>query len=127
MPEGLEIIRAVDDRYRRAGRCWNHIECGDHYYRAMSSWATLLALTGFKVDAPAATVSILPVVKQTKFTAPWVAATGWGRLELANGALTVICTDGTLALQRLRVNLGGGLQVRLADAPCRPRPPAPPA
>jgi uncharacterized protein (DUF608 family) len=113
--EGLEIIRAVDDRYRRAGRCWNHVECGDHYYRAMSSWATLLALTGFKVDAPAATVSILPVVRQPKFLAPWVSATGWGTLELANGTLTVNCHSGTLALQRLRVNLPGrNLQVRLA-------------
>jgi uncharacterized protein (DUF608 family) len=115
--EGLDIIRAVDDRYRRAGRCWNHVECGDHYYRAMSSWATLLALTGFKIDAPAATVSILPVVRQPKFTAPWVSATGWGNLELTNGVLTVNCASGKLSLRRLRVNLTGGtLQARLAGS-----------
>ena len=36
----------------RAGRFWNHVECGDHYYRAMSSWAVLLGATGFKIDVP---------------------------------------------------------------------------
>jgi uncharacterized protein (DUF608 family) len=117
VPEGLDIIRAVDDRYRRAGRCWNHVECGDHYYRAMSSWATLLALTGFKVDAPAATVSIMPVVRQPAFLAPWVSSTGWGTLELARGELAVNCRYGTLAMQRLCVNLPGqNFQVRLAGS-----------
>jgi uncharacterized protein (DUF608 family) len=113
--EGLEIIRAVDDRYRRAGLCWNHVECGDHYYRAMSSWATLLALTGFKVDAPAGTVSVLPVVRQPRFLAPWASSTGWGTLELAKGTLAVNCRSGSLFFQRLRINLPGrSLRVRLA-------------
>jgi hypothetical protein len=80
----------------------------------------LLALTGFKVDAPAATVSILPVVRQPKFVAPWVSATGWGGLELARGTLTVSCIAGVLSLQRLRVNLSLPVQVRLAGRALSP-------
>jgi uncharacterized protein (DUF608 family) len=113
--EGLEIIRAVDDRYRRAGQCWNHIECGDHYYRAMSSWSTLLALTGFKVDAPAGIVSILPVVRQPRFLAPWVSSTGWGNLELAGQTLKVKCLSGSLNFQHLAVNIPGQNLVASVD------------
>ena len=58
--QGLDVARAVHDRYLRAGSCWNHNECGSHYYRAMSSWATLLAATGFKPDAPRHTLTIAP-------------------------------------------------------------------
>ncbi|HPP74556.1 MAG TPA: GH116 family glycosyl hydrolase, partial [Armatimonadota bacterium] len=35
--EGLAIVEDIHDRYLRAGRYWNHVECGGHYYRAMSS------------------------------------------------------------------------------------------
>ncbi|HTQ09486.1 MAG TPA: GH116 family glycosyl hydrolase [Fimbriimonadaceae bacterium] len=38
--EGLSVMRSVHDRYARSGRRWNHVECGDHYFRAMSSWST---------------------------------------------------------------------------------------
>src|SRR5205823_782516 len=46
--QGAQIVEAVHRRYLRAGQPWNHVECGGHYSRAMSSWATLLAATGFK-------------------------------------------------------------------------------
>jgi len=120
--EGLAIIRAVDNRYLRAGRCWNHIECGDHYYRAMSSWATLLALTGFKVDAPAETLSILPAVRQTSLKAPWVTSTAWGTLEIQDDrSLTLAILAGELSFRRLRINLAGrNLRVELAGHRIRP-------
>jgi uncharacterized protein (DUF608 family) len=34
--EGWAVVRNIHERYLRAGRYWNHVECGDHYYRAMS-------------------------------------------------------------------------------------------
>ncbi len=86
----------------------------------MSSWATLLAFTGFKVDAPAATLSILPVVQQTHFQAPWAASTGWGALQLSNKTLTLTCRSGALAFQRLRLNLPGKrFQARLGKQQVR--------
>jgi Glycosyl-hydrolase family 116, catalytic region len=50
--DGIRIIEAVHRRYLRAGQPLNHVECGGHYSRAMSSWAPLLAATGFKPDVP---------------------------------------------------------------------------
>jgi uncharacterized protein (DUF608 family) len=79
--EGIEIARNIYDRYLRAGRVWNHVECGDHYYRAMSSWALLLALTGFRVDRPAQAITFAPALKQHHFRAPFVSSSAWGSFE----------------------------------------------
>jgi uncharacterized protein (DUF608 family) len=74
--EAIELVRSISDRYVRAGRVWNHTECGDHYYRAMSSWATMLGATGLKLDVPASLLIVRDDV-----TAPWVSAKGYGTLE----------------------------------------------
>jgi uncharacterized protein (DUF608 family) len=47
--EGLEVIRNVDERYRRAGLYFDHQEWGGHYYRPMSSWAIINALLGLTI------------------------------------------------------------------------------
>lgn len=99
--EGLDVIRSVHRRYTRTGRRWNHVECGDHYFRAMSSWTTLLALTGFKVDAPTQTISIGPRVDG--LTAPWFTPTGYGVLTSKGGKLELTCRSGHLSLRNLKV------------------------
>lgn len=107
--EGRAIVRAVQERYARAGRPWNHVECGDHYYRAMSSWACLLGATGFKLDAPAGTLTIAPLhgaaLDSTEVRAPWVSPTGWGTLAQTGERLEVQCRSGHLTFQGLRTNL----------------------
>lgn len=101
--EGRAIVRAVQERYARAGRIWNHTECGDHYYRAMSSWSCLLAATGFKVDAPRQTLTIAPVFGAAETRAPWVASTGWGTLTQTATRLELVCRSGSVGLQHLRM------------------------
>ena len=76
--EGIEVVRNIYERYRRAGRVWNHVECGDHYYRAMSSWGLLLAVSGFRVDVPGGKLTIAPAIKQDVCRLPFAASTGWG-------------------------------------------------
>ncbi len=44
--QGLDVIRTVDQRYRKAGRYWDHQEFGGHYYRALSAWAAVNAMVG---------------------------------------------------------------------------------
>ena len=44
--EGLAVLKTVDDRYRRAGRYFDHQEFGGHYFRPMAAWAMLHALLG---------------------------------------------------------------------------------
>ena len=105
--DGVRVIRAVQDRYARAGRIWNHVECGDHYYRAMCSWATLLAATGFKVDVPRGELTVAPVIRVPAVRAPWVAATAWGEFTQTARRFELTCRSGTMAVRRLRLNLPG--------------------
>jgi uncharacterized protein (DUF608 family) len=100
--DGVKIVEAIHRRYMRAGQPWNHVECGGHYARAMSSWATMLSATGFKPDVPQKTLSILPVVPGD-FRAPWVTASGYGTIVREGGALRLHCVSGTLELKALRL------------------------
>ncbi|MFW5845617.1 MAG: GH116 family glycosyl hydrolase [Planctomycetota bacterium] len=47
--EAEAVITAVDERYRAAGRAWDHQEWGGHYYRGMSAWAILNGYLGLSV------------------------------------------------------------------------------
>ncbi len=112
--DGVRLVEAVHRRYLRAGMPWNHVECGGHYTRAMSSWATLLAATGFKPDWPAQSLTLAPAVPGD-FHAPWVTAAGFGRVSRRSGTLTIACHSGALEFKQLRVNLPQSkLPVRLA-------------
>jgi uncharacterized protein (DUF608 family) len=76
--EGLDVFKAVYDRYKYAGLTWNHIECGWHYFRPMDSVTILLALQGFNYDAPKASLSLKPRFNPQNHTSPFVVPTGWG-------------------------------------------------
>jgi hypothetical protein len=125
--DGVRLVEAVHRRYLRAGRPWNHTECGDHYSRAMSSWATLLAATGFKPDVPAQALTIAPTAPGD-FQAPWAMPSGFGRISRRNQALTVSCEYGTLTFKTLKVNLAkASPAVRVAGRVVSTLCPSPPA
>ncbi len=48
--EALQVIKAVNDRYREAGLYWNHQEFGGHYYRPMSAWGIINGLLGMSIN-----------------------------------------------------------------------------
>jgi hypothetical protein len=101
--EGRAVVENIDERYARAGRIWNQVECGDHYYRAMSSWAILLGTTGFKIDVPRATVTFAPPVRSGDFRAPWVSSTGYGTFGHTADAFELLCTSGQIRFKELRL------------------------
>lgn len=47
--QGLEVIKEVDNRYRKANLYWDHQEFGGHYYRPMSAWAIVNSLLGLSI------------------------------------------------------------------------------
>ncbi|MHC4555972.1 MAG: GH116 family glycosyl-hydrolase [Planctomycetota bacterium] len=48
LDDGLKCIRNIRDRYDGRKRSpFNEAECGNHYARAMASWAAVPAMTGF--------------------------------------------------------------------------------
>ena len=75
--EGIEVLRAVYERYSKYGMFWNHIECGGHYYRAMDVWAVLMALEGFNFSA-AGSIHFNPKVTPKNFRGAFVAKRSWG-------------------------------------------------
>lgn len=48
--EGMKVIKNVDDRYRKSGMYFDHIEFGGHYYRPMSAWGIINAVLGLVIE-----------------------------------------------------------------------------
>ena len=86
--DGARVVESVHRRYLRAGRPWNHVECGDHYSRPPSSWATLITATGFKPDVPRQTLAVAPTAPGD-FHAPWATASGFGKISRSRQTLSV--------------------------------------
>jgi len=77
--EGLKIVEACRARHDGIKRSpWNEVECGHHYARSLSSYAVLLALTGFKCDAIKKTLTFKPKTKEEPFKTFFCCADGWG-------------------------------------------------
>lgn len=99
--DGMKIVEAIHRRYLRAGQPWNHVECGGHYSRAMSSWATMLAAAGFKPDLPDRGLQFAPAAPGD-FHAPWFTASAYGTIRRAGRVLSILCASGSVELKRLK-------------------------
>ncbi len=81
--EGVEIVRNTRLRHDGEKRNpWDEPECGHHYARAMSSWSTILALSGFRYDGATGSVIAAPKQAHTDFECLWATGTGWGIFSL---------------------------------------------
>jgi hypothetical protein len=101
--QGLELVRAVRDRYDGAKRNpWNEIECGSNYARSMASYALLLAMSGFTVDMPKRTIGFDPVFGTSKsFRSFWSIDPAWGNIIIEPGMVRVEVVEGELELGSL--------------------------
>jgi non-lysosomal glucosylceramidase len=98
--EGLEIVRAIRDRYDGEKRNpWNEIECGSNYARSMASYALLPALSGFSFDMVKGHMGFAPVVDRSKGRYFWCLATGWGSFETARCSARLQVRYGTIGLR----------------------------
>jgi len=100
--EGVEAVRNVRARYDGERRNpWNEPECGHHYARAMSSWSTLLAASGFHYHGGEQAVSIKAALG---FRCFWSTATGWGTFRVTAAGAVLGVDHGTLAIRSAVVN-----------------------
>jgi non-lysosomal glucosylceramidase len=77
--QGVESIRNIRARYDGEKRNpWDEAECGHHYARAMASWTSVVALSGFHYDGSKASVVVVPRVPHNVFECFWSTGTGWG-------------------------------------------------
>lgn len=81
--EGIEVVTNARARFDGAKRNpWDEEECGHHYARAMSSWSTVVALSGFGYAGDRAAVAVLPSGGGNDFRSFWSTGTGWGNFSI---------------------------------------------
>jgi uncharacterized protein (DUF608 family) len=136
--EGLQIVEAVRDRHDGVRRNpWDEVECGHHYARSMSSWALLLALSGFHYDAGRGSIAFAPAATHTgtdtrnhgeRFRCFFSTGTGWGGFHQSQSpgilAATLALDWGGLRLTSVRLQPGHPateVQTGLNDAPIAAR------
>lgn len=79
VPEAIECIHNIRARYDGEKRNpWDEAECGHHYARAMASWSSVVAISGFDYDGAAASVVAVPRIPHNSFQCLWSNGTGWG-------------------------------------------------
>ncbi|MEN6521416.1 MAG: GH116 family glycosyl hydrolase [Armatimonadota bacterium] len=103
--DGLAIVKDIHDRYIRAGRYWDHIECGGHYYRAMSSWTLMIAFSGFRWDQPAGFLSFTPAIDQPACEYPFFTSNAWGTYwqenDITGRTVTIEISSGEMTIREL--------------------------
>jgi uncharacterized protein (DUF608 family) len=77
--EGVQCVQNIRARFDGEKRNpWDEPECGHHYARAMSSWSTFVAMSGFQYDGPAAAIVAVPKIPSDDFQCFFSTGTGWG-------------------------------------------------
>ena len=109
--EGLTVVSGVRKLYAGERRNpWDEIECGHYYARAMSSYALLLALSGFSYSAPEKTIGFSPRISENYFNAFFSVGSGWGtyRQKFSRGKakFTVEVKYGRLELKYVKLISG---------------------
>jgi hypothetical protein len=119
--EGLSIVKAMRSRYDgRARNPWNEYECGNYYARAMSSYALLGALAGFRYSAAQKTLWFGPKLNARPFKTFFSVASGFGTIMLDAGSIRVDMNEGELVVEKLV--LAEGAQRRVVDWKTTARP-----
>ena len=123
--EGLTIVKAVRSRYDgRTRNPWNEYECGNYYARAMSSYAVLGALSGFRYSAVEQTLWFSPRLKARPFRSFFSTASGFGTIELEEKTVGIHMIEGELRLKRLALTMGDETRWFDWDTVVRPDVPA---
>ncbi len=120
--QAFEIVRAVRERYDGVKRNpWSEIECGSNYARSMSSYALLVALSGFHWDAVAGRLTVDPRHwVGGEHLAFWCAGSAWGLLYASPGEFVLAVRRGSLRLRALRLPFAKGVKrVLVNGAPVR--------
>jgi hypothetical protein len=101
---------------------YNHIECGDHYVRALAGFSLLDATTGLRWNAASGTLTLPDGARHGRL--PFVASEGWGvvahdedrlRLRVDGGALRVarVVVGGRVVATDVTASAGDAIELPL--------------
>jgi uncharacterized protein (DUF608 family) len=110
--EALQVVEDVWDRHVDFGMLYNHIECGEHYFRPMVLWAILPALQGLVYDARTGRLEMNPKYSPDHCDTLLLLPGAWGRLAqhrpTGEQVNTITLCDGKLELSEICVPGGRG-------------------
>lgn len=123
--EGLTIVKAMRSRYDgRIRNPWNEYECGNYYARAMSSYALLSALSGFRYSAVTRTLWFAPKLNTRPFKSFFSMASGFGTITLHEQSLQIQLLEGEMNVEKLVVGEGNSSKTIQWQATIRPGAPS---
>jgi uncharacterized protein (DUF608 family) len=88
------IVGSTHDNQLRCGRMWDHEECGPRYTRPLSSWTTLIAAQGLKVDAGNKTLRLTPY--KDGITVPFCTCYHLGTVQFNGDQCLITLAEGSL-------------------------------
>ena len=114
--EGLEMIKAIHDRYNPLKRNpYNEVEYGNHYTRAMSSYGAFVAASGFTYHGPKGEIGFSPKINPENFKSAFIAAEGWGSFSQQRNrnsqTNTIDLAYGKLKIDNVELALEDGMKV----------------
>ncbi len=95
------VVNSIHNNQLRLGHFWDHWECGHHYTRPMSSWTTLIAASGMRVDYESKRLSFSPVSKNITF--PLVLPDILAKVSITDGRLCLECLKGDLSQWEIKL------------------------
>ena len=112
LQDGLRTIENVRFRFDGERRNpWDEPECGHHYARAMSSWSTLIAFSGFHYNGAEKMLSLKPRAEGLLVRSVWSTNSGWGTFSSTRSSggeqLEISVTEGSLPLESIRLRQSG--------------------
>lgn len=105
LAEGLSIVKGLRNRHDGERRNpWNEFECGNYYSRSMSSYSTILALSGFHYSAPKKYISFSPLIYKNNFACFFSVDSGWGMYrQMSDKMATIEIKMGKLSLKQVHL------------------------
>lgn len=97
--EGLEIVKAVRDRYKGYNRNpFAEIESGRFYARSFSSYGLLTSLSGYSYDGVNRQLGFHGFYEKPDFYSFWSTGDAWGSFKIRNKAVILKVYHGKLEL-----------------------------
>lgn len=113
--EGLEVVRAIRDRYDGEKRNpFNEIECGSNYARAMASFALLPIFSRFEYDLPKKHIGFSPIISGD-YKCLWSLGSGWGDFIKEKDVSKIVIKGGKLDIKTLTLGYIGEVKEIYAD------------
>ena len=89
------VVASIHSNQLRLGHFWDHWECGHHYTRPMSSWSSLIAASGLKIDCENKKLSFKPMCKN--ITLPLIIPDVLAKVTFTDGKLSIESIQGDLS------------------------------